>query len=148
MTNIEILVKCDVSDPNFALALRSAEADELEEALLLTENQKKLGRIRAALRRSGSRSTRPNKDPYRKKANGEPENHISLTSSEIEIKEYNKYGIAPIALFAAYAVTATVIGDGLTTDQKKVEWSVSGLKDPSSEWAADGAEKHKEDGSP
>lgn len=70
MTNIEILVKFDVSDPNFALALRSAEADELEEALLLTEDQKKLGRIRAALRRSGSRCARANEDPGRKKADG------------------------------------------------------------------------------
>ncbi len=56
MTNIEILIKCDVMDPLFALALRSAEADELEEALLLSEDKQKLGRIRAALRRLRARS--------------------------------------------------------------------------------------------
>lgn len=56
MANKEALLKCGVLDPNFALALRNASADELEEALLLTEDKKKLGRIRAALRRLGTRA--------------------------------------------------------------------------------------------
>lgn len=66
---------------------------------------------------------------------GGTENHISLTSVEIPREEYDEYGITPSAQ-TVYRVIATVNGDGLTTNQKQVEWSAPTFKDPSSEWAA------------
>lgn len=66
---------------------------------------------------------------------GGTENHISLTSVEIPREEYDEYGITPIAE-TAYTVTATVSGNGLTTNQKNVTWGTAVFKNPSSQWAS------------
>ncbi len=61
-------------------------------------------------------------------------NKLSLTVYEIPRDQYEKYGIAPITE-TAYTVTATVTGESLTAEQKKVTWGAAEFKDPSSEWA-------------
>ena len=53
----------------------------------------------------------------------------------ISPSDYKKYGISPLATETAYTVTATVTGEGLTDEQKKVTWSEAAFKVPDSGWA-------------
>ncbi len=67
-------------------------------------------------------------------------NRIVLAAEQYDLtamspEERQDRGISPIAT-TAYTVTATVNGDNLTADQKKVTWSAAAFKDPSSSWAS------------
>lgn len=72
-------------------------------------------------------------------ADGGTDKGVSLVMKELDLtkmsaEERDDYGVMPLAE-TAYTVTATVEGEGLTDEQKKVTWSEAAFKDPSSEWA-------------
>ena len=59
---------------------------------------------------------------------------VSFTAAKIARENYDEYGVMPAAE-TAYTVTATVIGEDLTENQKGVTWSAPAFKNPSSGWA-------------
>lgn len=60
---------------------------------------------------------------------------VKMTVANIPEEKYGDYEISPLAAETAFTINATVEGENLSAEQKKVDWSEPKFKDSQSEWA-------------